>query len=93
LGVSSYYLTAIRSRLGIKSRIFMLSPVRDFIRDNPDFTTFEHYKRGPKSKTLKIAKAGRRWVITMPHHPEVIAEDSNLSKALAAVGAQVEAMA
>jgi len=90
LGVSRFYLTALRSRLGIKSRVFMLSPIRDFIRDNPDFTTFGHYRKGDRGQMLKIMKDGNRWVVTMPKHPEVMAEDKSLAKALSVVGRQVE---
>ena len=34
LGVSAYFLKAVRGTLGIRARRFMLSPVRDFLRDN-----------------------------------------------------------
>lgn len=90
LNCSSYYLTALKKRLGIRARLFMLSPIRDYLLEHPDFTTSDVYKRSDRSRLLRISKEGNRWVVTMAHNPDVMAEDKSLCKALTTVCHQIE---
>lgn len=93
LNVSAYYLTALRSRLGIRGRIFMLSPIRDFLSspEGREFSTFSYRKKADRPRRLEFKSVGNKWLVTMPGNPDVMAEDKSLQKALAQAGAQLEA--
>lgn len=94
LGCTPYYLTALKKRLGIKSRMFMLSIVRDFLRDNPGWTTtdvYPNHKKPGRGFYLRVKPEGKRWVVTMTSCPSVMAEDKSMEKAIALAGSMAQA--
>lgn len=95
LGCSDYKLTALKKQLGIKGRLIMLSTVRDFLTKNPGWTTtavYPNHKKQNRGYSLRIMQEGKRWVVSMTSVPSVMAEDSNLFKALEIAAKQVEGL-
>lgn len=100
LGVSKYRLTALRAHLGIRGRVFMLSPIREFLAspEGRAFTTCSYRNQFASGKdanqwhTIKYRHDGKSWVVTAPGMPDVMASDRGLPKALASAGKQLEAV-
>lgn len=91
LGVSEFVLTALRSQLGIRGRRpFLLSPIRDFLKDNPGWTTAEVYKRKDKPATIQLTHDGKRWVAAVKNKPELMAIGKSIQDALASVGKMLD---
>lgn len=90
--MSAYYLTALRSRLGIRGRVFMLSPIRDFLKspEGMAFSTFAHYKKEARIRRIEFKETPKGFVVTMPGNPDVMCEDKSLARALETAGRQFE---
>lgn len=90
---SEYYMTALKKACGIKTRVFMLSAIRNFLRDNPQWKTtdvYPNHRKPGRAMYLKIQPDGKRWVVSMASCPDVMAEDKSISKALAVAAEQLE---
>lgn len=83
LKVSSFVLSALRSQLGIRGRRpFMLSPIRDFLRDNPNWTTRDVYRLGKRKASVGIEQRDGVWFVSING---VTMDGRNLEKTLASV--------
>lgn len=94
LNCSDYTLSALRNRLGIRGRIFMLSPIREFLLtdEGKTFSAFGHYREHSKKRRLTYEEVDGKWVVTAPNLPAVMAQDRSLAKAIAQAGKQLEAL-
>lgn len=91
--ISAYRLTALKKACGIRSRVFMLSIIRNFLVLNPGWTTtdvYPNHRKPSRGFYLRIQPEGKHWVVTMTGVPDVMAEDKNLPKALAVAAEQFQ---
>jgi hypothetical protein len=93
LKCSAFYLTALKKQCGVKGRLFMLSTLRDYLKQNPAWKSTDVYPNHVKPGRgffLKVQPQGRRWLVSMTGCPDVMAEDGNLDKALSTAAAQFQ---